>query len=123
MAGSLHIICTSSVPQGIRGALNQWYLELLPGFFVARVRSRVREEIWSLIVDALISDDDAYAVSVHSGETEQGFILRQVGDHPYQVEDFDGLQLVARRHKEAPAGLFGVLSTNSGEANSIIAGQ
>lgn len=106
MTGSVHVLATSSVPPGIRGALNQWYLEVLPGMFVGRVTSRIRDELWTTLAIALREEDAGYAVSIHTAATEQGFVLLQVGDHPYQVEDFAGLQLIARRHQTAPAGTF-----------------
>lgn len=111
MARSLSVLCSSSVPPGIRGALTLWYLEVLPGIFVGSVTTRVREEVWEILSTALADEGIGFAVSVHAQPTEQGFVMRSVGDHPYQVEDFGGLQLIVRQHRTASAEVLeGLLS-------------
>lgn len=105
MAANLHVLVSSCVPPGIRGSLNQWYLEVLPGIYVARVSARIRDHVWSLVENALSSIDGAYAASIYqTPSTEQGFTVRTVGSHDYELRDFDGLMLVARHHKVRPAG-------------------
>lgn len=106
MARHLTIICSSSVPPGIRGALTQWLLEVLPGIFLGTITTRVRNELWNTLVEALQESPNAYAVLVHHATNEQGYTLHQTGNHAYQVEDFMGLQLITRQHKQAPARLF-----------------
>ena len=54
-------------------------------------------------------DPGAYAALVEAANTEQGYRIRTTGHHPYAVEDFDGIQLVTRQHKQAPPTMMGPL--------------
>jgi CRISPR-associated protein Cas2 len=101
----LVVLATSRVPPGSRGALTQWYVEVLPGILVGSVTKHVRDELWTTLVRGL-AGDRAYAVEVTSAPTDQGYTLRTLGDHPYKVEDFHGLMLVTRHHKKASAGVL-----------------
>lgn len=104
MAANVHVLVSSSVPPGIRGSLNQWYIEVQPGVFVGRVSARIRDYIWSILEDALTSVEGAYAASITQDPyAEQGFTARTVGTHDYEIRDFDGLQLVARQHNSRSA--------------------
>ncbi|MFC6154793.1 type I-E CRISPR-associated endoribonuclease Cas2e [Nocardioides yefusunii] len=108
---SLSVMVSSSVPVGVRGALNQWMVEVLPGVYVGRLTARVRELLWESLVDALLGEEKPYAALITQAPTEQGYLARTVGDHRYALTDFDGLQLVtvARNWSDpesrAPAGL------------------
>lgn len=93
------VLMSSSVPPGIRGALNQWMIEVLPGMYVGRPSARVREYLWDELSEALERDPGAYAALVCSAPTEQGFLARTVGEHRYDLRDFDGLQLVTVTHQ------------------------
>ncbi|MCI1261973.1 MAG: type I-E CRISPR-associated endoribonuclease Cas2e [Tetrasphaera jenkinsii] len=95
----LCVLVSSSVPTGIRGALNQWMIEILPGMFVGRLSARIRDELWSALSDGLITGGRGYAALVEQKHNDQGFEIRRVGDHPYEVNDFDGLQLVTVTHR------------------------
>lgn len=104
MAANLHVLVSSNVPPGIRGALNQWYIEVLPGIYVARVSARIRDHVWSLVVTALAPIEGSYAASIYqTPESEQGFRMVTIGSHDYEIQDFGGLQLVARHHNKRPA--------------------
>lgn len=102
---ALVVLATSRVPEGIRGALTQWYIEVLPGIFAGSVSRRVRDELWSILQGSLEAEA-AYAAEVSATPTEQGFTIRTIGDHPYQVEEVMGLMLVCRHHKNDSAGLI-----------------
>lgn len=96
----LSILATSCVPPGIRGALNQWMLEVLPGVFVGRPSARIRDQLWDALSMALLGQPGTYAAWITHAETEQGFTIKRVGDHRYSVEDYAGLQLITVRHSQ-----------------------
>lgn len=93
----LCVFISSSVPPGIRGAMNQWLLEVLPGVFVGRVSARIRDYLWKELSDALPAAEGSYAALIkQTDETEQGFSVDTVGDYRYELADFAGLFLVTR---------------------------
>ncbi len=104
MSGHLVVLATSSVPTGVRGALTQWYLEVLPGIFVGRPSARVRDLLWRSLCDGLALEEGGYAAQVQEAQTEQGFAIQTTGSHPYGITDFGGLLLVARQPREPSAG-------------------
>lgn len=104
MSRSLAVLATSSVPVGVRGALTQWYLEVLPGIFVGTPTARVRDLLWKSLCDGLALDENGYAALIQESNTEQRFTIRTTGAHPYRIEDFGGLLLVARQHRDPTAG-------------------
>lgn len=106
------MLATSRVPRGIRGALNQWMVEVLPGVYVGRPSARVRGHLWEALVDAFeFEEDSPYAALIYHAESEQGFTIERIGEHRYEVADFDGLQLVTVRHQaEQSDDEFGGLS-------------
>lgn len=80
--------------------MNQWMIEILPGVYVGRPPARVRGRLWKSLVDAFEFEKDApYAALIHQSECEQGFAMERVGEHRYEIADFDGLQLVTVRHR------------------------
>lgn len=101
----LCVLVSSSVPVGVRGALNQWMIEVLAGVYVGRPSARIREYLWESLVDALQYEEKPYAALICQADTEQGYEARTVGDHRYSVIDFDGLQLVTvAHHRRATEG-------------------
>lgn len=99
----LSVLATSCVPPGVRGALNQWMVEILPGIYVGRPSARVREYLWNELVDALAAEEKPYAALICQSDNEQGYLARTIGDHRYALVDFDGLQLVTVAHKSRGA--------------------
>lgn len=99
----LCVFISSSVPPGIRGAMNQWLLEVLPGVFVGRISARIRDYLWQELAQALPAAEGSYAALIkQSDEMEQGFSVDTVGDYRYEIEDFAGLFLVTRTRKLLP---------------------
>lgn len=94
----LCVFATSRVPEGTRGALNQWLTEVLPGIFVGRVSARVRGELWDILQRSLPLED-AYAALIAHDTSEQGYTISRVGDHAYMPTEFDGLQLITITHR------------------------
>lgn len=104
----LCVLASSSVPPGVRGALNQWMVEVLPGVYVGRPTSRVRERLWTALVAGLEFEEKPYAALIYQADNEQGYRAQTVGDFRYDLVDFDGLQLVTVAHKlRGPAETVG----------------
>lgn len=96
---TLSVIASSSLSPGLRGVLTKWYLEVLPGIFVATVNARVRDEIWNEIQEWVDTDGaPGFAALIHAAPNEQGYAIRTAGENRYEPIDLDGLVLVARRH-------------------------
>ena len=90
------IFIMQNVPTSLRGELTRWMLEPRAGVFVGTMSAMVREKLWEKISRGL---RDGGAVGIHSSNTEQGFVIRTVGQTDREVEDFEGLFLVKRRIK------------------------
>lgn len=82
----------SKVPEGIRGHLTKWLLEVAPGVFVGKVSARVRDELWDITRDGV---KDGTALMVISARNEQGFEIRNWG-HRWEPVDIDGFVTLRR---------------------------
>lgn len=82
----------SKVPEGIRGHLTKWLLEVAPGVFVGRVNARIRDHLWELTCAEIGSGT---ALLVISARNEQGFTIRNVG-HRWTPVDLDGFIALRR---------------------------
>ncbi|WP_229119524.1 type I-E CRISPR-associated endoribonuclease Cas2e [Enemella evansiae] len=82
----------SKVPSGLRGHLTRWLMEVAPGVYVGKVSTRVREELWALILDMV---RDGTALMVLTARNEQGLEIRN-HRHAWTPEDFDGAILMRR---------------------------
>ena len=43
------VIAMDTAPEGVRGELTRWFLELTPGVFVGQVNERIRDLLWERI--------------------------------------------------------------------------
>jgi len=86
------VVVLSACPPGLRGQLTRWLLEIAPGVFVGYVPARVRELLWTRIVDLI---GRGRAIMVHSvqGEQRLGFLVH---GHDWSPTDFNGIQLMLR---------------------------
>ncbi len=82
----------SKVPEGIRGHLTKWLLEVAPGVFVGHVNARVRDELWTITKLGL---EGGTALMVMSARNEQGFEIRNIG-HRWTPVDLDGFVTLRR---------------------------
>lgn len=85
------------MPGGLRGHLTRWLLEVASGVYVGRVSARVREELWSLVLDMV---RDGTALMVVGTRGEQGMEIRN-HRHAWTPEDFDGVTLMRRPPADA----------------------
>lgn len=82
----------SKVPEGLRGHLTKWLMEVAPGVFVGRVSARVRDELWDIVQEGLRGGT---ALLVIARKNEQGFEIRNAG-HRWEPVDLDGLVALRR---------------------------
>lgn len=75
-------------------------MEVSPGVYVGHVSSRVREELWALVLDMV---RDGTALLIQSARNEQGMVVRN-HLHAWSPEDFDGVTLMRRPPANADAG-------------------
>lgn len=86
------VLVLSAVPEGLRGHVSRWLLEISPGVFVGRVNSRVRERLWQSVLEHI---GRGRAVMVFHAANEQGLSFLTVGDS-WTPTDFEGLTLMVR---------------------------
>ncbi|MEV8363750.1 type I-E CRISPR-associated endoribonuclease Cas2e [Streptomyces niveus] len=94
---SVTVLCTTSVPDHVRGALTRWMIEPTPGLYVGTLSARVRDELWRVVSASI---ESGAAVLIHPEQNEQGYMLRTAGERRRIPVDFDGLTLVAFRPEE-----------------------
>ena len=99
------VITMDTAPEGVRGELTRWFLELKPGVFVGkvnvRIRVRIRDLLWERICKTEAADG---AVMVYSDTNEQGFSMRVYGDPKRSVVDLEGVQLIMVQHEKGKDG-------------------
>lgn len=86
------VLILTACPQGLRGHVTRWLLEISAGVFVGHVSARVRDELW---LDVLDHVKDGKALLVYSVRNEQRLAFR-VHRHDWDVVDLDGLTLIRR---------------------------
>lgn len=95
------VIAMDTAPEGVRGELTRWFLELKPGVFVGKVNVRIRDLLWEQICKTDAADG---AVMVYSDTNEQGFSMRVYGDPKRSVVDLEGVQLIMVQHEKGKKG-------------------
>lgn len=92
----MQVLVLNSCPQGLRGDVTRWFMELAPGVYVGRVSARVRDALWERIVDSI---GHGRALLIYPARNEQGYIVRS---HQYGWDpvEFDGLTLMRRPYDE-----------------------
>lgn len=87
------VLILIAAPEGLRGHITRWMVEVAAGVFVGRVSSRVREALWETIVDRV---GDGQAVLIQPASNEQRWSVRTAGKDRWYPVDYDGLILSAR---------------------------
>ncbi len=83
----------------IRGTLQRRLLEIRPGLFVGSVPARVRDDIWTFILDDLRRASSALMIYPNA-KNESGFSIRTHGDNRRIPVDFGGVWLVQYKKKK-----------------------
>ena len=87
------VIVLIAAPEGLRGHLTRWMVEVNAGVFVGTPSSRVRDRLWQLLSERI---RDGQAVMAEPADNEQGWAVRTAGRERWRPTDFDGLLLSAR---------------------------
>ncbi|WP_083973930.1 type I-E CRISPR-associated endoribonuclease Cas2e [Herbidospora daliensis] len=87
------VVVLIAAPEGLRGHLTRWMVEVNAGVFVGNPSKRVRDRIWNLLAERI---GDGQAVLVEPAANEQGWAVRTAGRDRWYPVDFDGLILSAR---------------------------
>ncbi|GGL20478.1 hypothetical protein GCM10012284_63840 [Mangrovihabitans endophyticus] len=86
------VIILTACPQGLRGHLTQWLLEIAAGVYVGHINPRMRLRLWAR-VNELAGPGRALLVYQRPGEQRLSF---EVHDHTWEPVDYDGLTLIRR---------------------------
>jgi len=86
------VIVLENAPPRLRGRLAVWMLELRAGVYVADLSRKVREMIWSHVLDGI---ENGNAVMAWSDSSEAGFDFETAGVNRRVPVVFDGLKLIS----------------------------
>lgn len=86
------VIVVENAPPRLRGRLAVWLLEVRAGVYVGKVSRRVREMIWTNVIEGI---DGGNAVMAWSTNTESGFDFQTLGPNRRMPVEMDGLKLVS----------------------------
>ena len=89
------VIVLTACPEGLRGQLTRWLLEVAPGVFVGHVSARVRALLWERVVELI---GHGRGLMIYSARCEQRLAFEVCG-HDWVPTDFDGIQLMMRPPK------------------------
>jgi CRISPR-associated protein Cas2 len=92
------VIVLTSCPEGLRGHLTQWLLEISAGVYVGQVSTRIRERLWTKVTEMA---GPGRALLVYHKNNEQGLSFL-VHDHHWQPVDLDGVTLILRPTERTP---------------------
>lgn len=93
------VIVTENVPPRLRGRLAIWLLEIRAGVYVGNPSKRVREFVWTQVLEGV---EDGNVVMAWSTNTESGYDFATVGANRRIPVDFDGLRLVSFLPSDGP---------------------
>ncbi|MEV0665542.1 type I-E CRISPR-associated endoribonuclease Cas2e [Actinomadura luteofluorescens] len=91
------VIVLVAAPEGLRGHLTRWMVEVHAGVFVGNPSRRIRDRLWDLLATRI---GDGQAILVEPAANEQGWSVRTAGRDRWKPVDFDGLILSARRRNQ-----------------------
>lgn len=94
------VIVLIAAPEGLRGHLTRWMVEVNAGVFVGNPNRRVRDRLWEVLATRI---GDGQAVLVEPAPNEQGWAIRTAGRDRWTPTDFDGLLLSARERRPSSA--------------------
>lgn len=86
------VIVVENVPPRLRGRLAVWLLEVRAGVYVGEYSRKVREYIWSQVVDEV---GEGNAVIAWTASNEAGFDFETVGKNRRIPVELDGVKLVS----------------------------
>ena len=87
------VVVLIAAPEGLRGHLTRWMIEVAAGVYVGNPSARVRDRLWALLAERI---GDGQAVMIEPARNEQRWAIRTAGRDRYHPVDYDGLILAAR---------------------------
>lgn len=93
---SATVVVLVAAPDGLRGHLTRWMIEVSAGVFVGNPSARVRDRLWNLLSDRI---GTGQAIMVEPAKNEQHWTVRTAGEDRWYPVDFDGLVLSARSRR------------------------
>lgn len=90
------VVVLVAAPEGLRGHLTRWMIEVSAGVFVGNPSARVRNRVWTILAESI---GDGQAIMVEPADNEQGWAVRTAGRDRWTPVDYDGLMLVARSRR------------------------
>lgn len=90
------VVVLIAAPEGLRGHLTRWMIEIAAGVFVGNPSLRVRDRVWHVLSQRI---GNGQAVLIEPAANEQGWTVRTAGDERGYPVDYDGLILFARNRR------------------------
>lgn len=87
------VVVLIAAPEGLRGHLTRWMIEVSAGVFVGSPNLKIRDLLWQTLSERI---GDGQAVMIEPADNEQRWITRTAGRDRWYPVDFDGLMLIAR---------------------------
>lgn len=87
------VVVLIAAPEGLRGHLTRWLIEVAAGVFVGNPSARVRDRLWPVLADRI---GDGQAIMIEPAQNEQRWAIRTAGRDRWYPVDLDGLILSAR---------------------------
>lgn len=95
------ILILERVSTGLRGELSRWLIEPRAGVFIGRVSGLVRDRLWEKVALEYGLKGGCGGMMIHAARTEQGYVVKAVGDPTREVLDWEGLTLIRAREQGA----------------------
>ncbi|MEU8943389.1 type I-E CRISPR-associated endoribonuclease Cas2e [Streptomyces goshikiensis] len=86
------VIVLTQCPEGLRGFLTRWLLEISPGVFIGGPSARVRAALWE---EVRRYAGMGRALLAYNTDNEQGFAF-ETHDHKWHPIDHEGVTLIHR---------------------------
>lgn len=90
------VVILVAAPDGLRGHLTRWLIEVSAGTFVGNPSARVRDRLWTVLADRI---GDGQAIMIEPAHNEQRWAVRTAGRDRWYPTDYDGLILTARERR------------------------
>lgn len=87
------VVVLIAAPEGLRGHLTRWMVEVAAGVFVGTPSARVRERLWETLAQRI---GGGQAVMIEPSDNEQRWTVQTAGRDRWYPVDYDGLILSAR---------------------------
>jgi CRISPR-associated protein Cas2 len=86
------VIVLENASSRLRGRLAVWLLEVRAGVYVGNYSRRIREHIWTHVVEGI---EDGNALMIWRSSAEAGFEFVTLGTNRRKPVELDGVQLVS----------------------------